>query len=731
VKILKHLTLCLTALLLTHAAFAQPTRVRYNNQQLFLSGANLAWLSFANDIRPGRTDFLTFADVLLQMHDNGGNALRWWLHTNGTVTPEFNDTGLVIGPGAGTLDDLKKALDIAWEREIGVKLCLWSFDMLRSSNSSAVLNRNRSLLLDTVFTRAYIDNSLIPMVKSLKGHPAIIAWEIFNEPEGMSSELGWSDVQHVPMFAVQRFINLCAGAIHRTDSAALATNGAWSFKALTDVPEGVLTKAGAGLGPLSMAEKQELTGRFNQKYGLSMSADEVDRYLQRLARLANYNYYSDLRLINAGGDPLGTLDFYSVHYYDWASTPLSPFHHPVTAWQLDKGVVVAEFAMKDTYGISKQDLYKQLLQSGYAGALAWSWTDVAFSTPPDMLAAMKSLWDNYKVAVDVNGIGGDWPTVSLVSPKNDTSLAEGAQIAIEATASDSDGSIAMVEFFRSDSAKIGERTAQPYSIVWTNPPNGLHSLTAVATDNQGHKRTSNRVQIRVGALTTARLEAEAASLTGTPTRLNDPTASRNTYVRMQQAGTITWTLPNVPTARSYEFVFRFRLSYANPKTQFLNINRTKVTDLVFVGALNVWLEYKVAVPLVQGSNTIQIESLSGYMDLDYVEVPSSLVPDVDSGLVENPARFQLFQNYPNPFNPRTAISFQLLAVSWVNVKVFDVLGREVVNLVDEGRAPGIHTVQWDASFLPSGVYFCRLTAATGGTGAGEHFVQSRKMVLQK
>jgi arabinogalactan endo-1,4-beta-galactosidase len=85
--------------------------------------------------------------------------------------------------------------------------------------------------------------------------------------------------------------------------------------------------------------------------------------------------------------------------------------------------------------------------------------------------------------------------------------------------------------------------------------------------------------------------------------------------------------------------------------------------------------------------------------------------------------FELHQNYPNPFNPSTAISFQLSEVSFVALKVSDLLGREVTTLVNEVRQPGIYTVQWDASGKTSGVYLCRLFA--GGS------IQTRKLILVK
>lgn len=94
-----------------------------------------------------------------------------------------------------------------------------------------------------------------------------------------------------------------------------------------------------------------------------------------------------------------------------------------------------------------------------------------------------------------------------------------------------------------------------------------------------------------------------------------------------------------------------------------------------------------------------------------------------------PKEFGLDQNYPNPFNPLTAIRFALPARSRVRLQVFNLLGQEVVRLVDEELEANVHERTWNASGVSSGLYFYRLEAIT--TEARSPFVQVKKMVLLK
>jgi hypothetical protein len=96
-----------------------------------------------------------------------------------------------------------------------------------------------------------------------------------------------------------------------------------------------------------------------------------------------------------------------------------------------------------------------------------------------------------------------------------------------------------------------------------------------------------------------------------------------------------------------------------------------------------------------------------------------------------PTQFALLQNYPNPFNPSTAISYQLSAISYVNLKIFDILGREVGMLEDGIRQPGVYSIRWDATGMASGVYLYQINATEISPGASKMHVETKKMVLLK
>lgn len=90
---------------------------------------------------------------------------------------------------------------------------------------------------------------------------------------------------------------------------------------------------------------------------------------------------------------------------------------------------------------------------------------------------------------------------------------------------------------------------------------------------------------------------------------------------------------------------------------------------------------------------------------------------------EIPETFQLYQNYPNPFNPITTIRYDVPKDGMVEIRILDILGRNVETLINQPVAAGQYAIEWDASSLPSGLYVCQMRAG--------QFIETRKLVLLK
>lgn len=94
---------------------------------------------------------------------------------------------------------------------------------------------------------------------------------------------------------------------------------------------------------------------------------------------------------------------------------------------------------------------------------------------------------------------------------------------------------------------------------------------------------------------------------------------------------------------------------------------------------------------------------------------------IDEPAGTSPSEFLLKQNYPNPFNPTTNFEFSIRHSAQVRLEIFDVLGRSVAVVVNEELPAGEYTRQWDASTMPGGIYYYRLTAGAA--------LETRKLVL--
>lgn len=125
--------------------------------------------------------------------------------------------------------------------------------------------------------------------------------------------------------------------------------------------------------------------------------------------------------------------------------------------------------------------------------------------------------------------------------------------------------------------------------------------------------------------------------------------------------------------------------------------------------------------LLTGNYNYRLKQIDFNGNFQYFNLSSEVIVGV-------PNNFQLSQNYPNPFNPTTKINYDLPVDSKVNLRVYDMLGREVASMVNEQVTAGYYTVQFNASNFASGTYFFRLIAQ--GVD-GKEFVMTKKMQLVK
>jgi hypothetical protein len=127
----------------------------------------------------------------------------------------------------------------------------------------------------------------------------------------------------------------------------------------------------------------------------------------------------------------------------------------------------------------------------------------------------------------------------------------------------------------------------------------------------------------------------------------------------------------------------------------------------------------VAFGLVMGGSLAELQENADTMEVIY---NSEVVVGIEDFVMSDiPTKFSLVQNYPNPFNPTTTIKYQMPELGVVTLKVFDVLGSEILTLVNEEKPIGSYKIEFNATGLPSGIYFYRLKSGD--------FIQTKKMLL--
>ena len=313
-----------------------PSGLTHFGEPIVLNGANVAWNSYGADVGDTESAAEELRSNFKAIKDAGGNSARWWLHASGWFTPNIDDAGFVSGISTLTdegisdevvIDQVREILDVAWEEGIVLNIALLSFEMACSANNTEDGLVYRGEQFDQMLNNnpdSYIDNVLAPLVSGLKDHPALFAWEVFNEADGMTEDIDFF-AEHCSngsfpqeLSTLQSFVNKSAAKIHELDK--------------------------------------------NVKVTTSVSQP------------AWLNQYTNEALTSVeGADPTGTLDFYQTHYYWLFDHPSSPYSISASDRALDRPIVVGEFG----YGVvpdtntSNEELSSALLENGYVGSWIW------------------------------------------------------------------------------------------------------------------------------------------------------------------------------------------------------------------------------------------------------------------------------------------------------------------------------------------------------------------------
>ena len=350
------------------------------------------------------------------------------------------------------------------------------------------------------------------------------------------------------------------------------------------------------------------------------------------------------------------------------------------------------------------------------------------------------------------------PTVELTTPADGAELPAG-DIVLTATAADSDGSIATVEFYVDDTL-LGEDTSAPYAWTWTNATDGCYRVTARARDDLGGE-AEDSADITVGtgcgqagylggpSTLPGRIEAENYDIGGPLVAYEDADAGNNGGAYRPGEGVdleactdagggynVGWTAAGewleytVAVPRSGQYLLSARVSSLSGggrfRVDFGGEDKTGEFTVDSTTGWQTWTSLDRSVQLEAGTQVMRVVLLAGGFNLNWIEIASEATP---AGGDPQAARPVLHPCSPNPFNPSTTLRYELPRDARVRLAVYDVSGKLIRTLVaaEEVRA-GAHQVVWDGRdesgrSAATGVYFARLRA-------GED-LQTQRMTLVK
>ncbi len=335
------------------------------------------------------------------------------------------------------------------------------------------------------------------------------------------------------------------------------------------------------------------------------------------------------------------------------------------------------------------------------------------------------------------------PTVLITYPTEGDNPPAG-DVTITATASDTDGTVAAVEFY-DGATYLGEDTASPFAFTWTSVADGCYSIIAKAIDNEGAFGTDT-ADITVGSgcgqgpypgspfALPARIEAEDFDIGGEGVAFHDTDSGNNgnAYRTSEDVDieacsdegggyNLGWIIEgewteytvDVPVAGEYSIDVRVASQSIGGAfhLEFNGVDETGDVVVPVTGGWQNWTTVSTSATLSAGTQLMRfVPTIEGF-NVSYFDFQSeTAVTDLHMG------RATLHPCHPNPFNPATTISYDLPDRVAVTLGIYSPAGKLVKTLVDgETIEPGRHAVVWNGrneagQVVATGVYFCRLDA---------------------
>ncbi len=392
------------------------------------------------------------------------------------------------------------------------------------------------------------------------------------------------------------------------------------------------------------------------------------------------------------------------------------------------------------------------LQRNLAGVMIWEITHDYFKGTQPLLetVGMKML----------NDLNDSTSKVKIVNILNGLVFSEADTVIVEVSA-ESSGGISRVELYL-NTVKVDELFSAPYNFTLYNVEKGIHTIQAIAFDNSETVSKSDRIFIKSVNDTASeqtpyngepfiipgKVEAEEFDKGGEGVSYHDTTpgnaAAAYSDFRLNEdvdcepmdgggynVGYIIdgeWLEYSVVVDSSADYSLSCNVASGLQGGAFhLEINSADLTGLIETPGTGGWGYYQIIVKnnirLEAGEHILRFYADEGDFNIDNIIFTYQSETGVDDKTLQN-LSFRLNNNYPNPFNPATTISFALPEKGNVNLKIFDVTGKEIKRvLTNTLMESGEHRLKIDMSGFTSGVYFYQISF--------NNFIQTKKMTLLK